>query len=283
MVSRGAAVAILLGAAAGTLVAATLIGRRAAGAPPPPPPPPAANTAVVAAFNAGLVADLISGVGPYLLPGDVVDLVSGNSAGVADPADIAAWAAEIARALPRVRVSCHTSGLVNVRALLAAPLPANVYGVAYDYEPNFEPEFTFDWPTTLATHKTFAGYCHAAGKNAIGYPTGRAVLGDYGWNYGTLATVCDELWVQTEGNCFGGSNESAMSALESQFRGAGVSLSRLRNNATIGSSADGVTPAAGAACLQQAPTGAGWYLWPTEGQMAQVAETLQLLGRTAGG
>jgi hypothetical protein len=242
-------------------------------------PPPTGFSLIVQAYNAEQVDYLANTVAPHLRPGDIVDLVVMQTG---DPAVVNGWYSTLSAVLPGVEYAAHAAGLANIRTLVAGLNPG-VPRVLYDYEPNFEPEFTFDFPTTLSNFEQFASIVRSAGFKAIGYPTGRGLKN--GWDYGKIAVELDGVWDQTQGSLTGGISgfQTDVQKLLGQLSAQGFSP---RNydfvcQATVGTGGNAVPPALTAQAMQYLaaqgfPKG---YVWWSLADEADLLTAIQLLGR----
>lgn len=283
-----------LAAGAGVVAAIVLVGVTVFGwgAPAPSGPPALPSLSITFAANSSAeVETLLTTLRPYVEPGDAFDLVSGSPA--SSPLNVAnldRWAAELRSAFPGDAVYAHTAGVAHFGEVAAGVGP-NVSGIYYDYEPGFEPEFTFNFSQTLAHFANVTAIAHTYGVLSIGYPTGRPVLDSslaaYDWNYATLAGSVDRLVVQTQTYCKEGapSYAAALEQLLGQYDGAGRT-DRPNVQITIGNATtslpNGVTAAPAYDCAAQlAPL--GWhtvYLWWDLGAVGELTEFLQDIGRS---
>jgi hypothetical protein len=146
---------------------------------------------------------------PYIHSGDVFMVVSGNFGG---PLNIR-WVSQTARALKKeytnAVIMAGTGGLSNVTTA-AEELSRPVEGVVYIYEPNLphEPEFSWDFDTTLNNLAQAYSVIHTHGMIAVAKPTGRPLLQRnllrYNWDYGEMARSVDEMFVQMQTYCKSG-------------------------------------------------------------------------------
>jgi hypothetical protein len=176
--------------------------------PAPEPEPVAARgfSLVIPIYNeAGLSAALTT-LKPHLRRDDRFLIVSGNTDGQIDPAWINRAALELRETYPHAPIYAATSGLSNV-AQAAQSVIDTVEAIVYIYEPNFpnQPEFSWDFGTTLARFSQAGAQIRSGGFRAVGKPTGRPLLQPslqaYAWDYGELAATVDELFIQTQTYC----------------------------------------------------------------------------------
>ena len=181
---------------------------------------------VIPIYNsAGLEAALTT-LRPHLRGKDRFMLVSGNTDGVIDVAWLNQAALELRRVYPAAPIYAATSGLENIEAA-AQGVSASVTAIVYIYEPNFpnQPEFSWDFETTLTLFGEAEARIRTGGFRAIGKPTGRPILQSnlqsYTWNYGRLAENVDELFIQTQTYCKDSPSAfaEALDTLGKQFRG----------------------------------------------------------------
>jgi hypothetical protein len=143
---------------------------------------------------------------PYLRPNDTLMLSSGapESNGTLPDVDLLNSAVlQLRSTVPSgIRFEARTAGLASVTAMANGDLSRSYDAILYDYEPNFEPEFTLNFSATLANFEQFAEICHRAGFAAVGYPSSQPLWtgGDasYGWNYGELAATTGVSQLQTQ-------------------------------------------------------------------------------------
>jgi hypothetical protein len=279
--SRGAKAGLaLLGLGLG---AAAAIGI-AKGTTSPPPMP-----RVIFGIPLGADADLLSAaIRPLVRPGDVLDLYNGQRETPANPAELLQQAEALLAGFPGLSlpVTAHTSGLTNVETFATANLPRSVDGIAYDYEPNFESEFTFDFPTTLGHFSQFAEICTRTlpPLTPVGYPTGRMLTSSDRWDYAALAAEVKELWVQTQAHAKAGMDawQAAIDNLVNDFAARGQPLGKLTVQFTFGSGEPNGTTATAAEPMWTYANGRGIeqvYLFWTTGDTADLAQFLAFLGR----
>lgn len=170
--------------------------------------PPAARAfgLVIPVYNEAGLSETVGALRPHLRPDDRFMIVSGNTSGVIDTAWINRAALTLREAFPAAPIYAATSGLNNVAKAARETIPV-VEAVVYIYEPNFpnQPEFTWEFPTTLDRFADARAHAEGGGFRAVGKPTGRPLLQEnlqtYGWNYGALAENVGELFIQTQTYC----------------------------------------------------------------------------------
>jgi hypothetical protein len=223
----------------------------------------------VAAYAPPMVDALLGPLLPFLHAGDEVDLVSGNHNRPLSLANLNEWSTRLAHGLPQgVGFAAHTSSLENVRAIVDGA-DSRIRSVLLDYEPNWDPTFTWDFPATLTHFGEFAELCRAGRRRAVAYPTGRPLregpLQVYGWDYGALRSQVDEVYPQTQHWAAVGPQEwaSAISRLRAEWQRAGHDPGHLTVQVTLGDKDNGL-PASTAIerfrAAQLPPTGR-LYLW----------------------
>ena len=213
---------------------------------------------VIPIYNeAGLTAALGT-LKPQLRAHDRFMLVSGNTSGNIDVPWLNRAALELRAVYPVAPIYVATSGLANVAAARkVAPL---IEAIVYIYEPNFpnQPEFSWDFETTLARFEGVGAQVRKSGFRVVGKPTGRPLLQSglqaYNWDYGRLAGTVDELFIQTQTYC----KESprvfalALDALKKQY-GSRAKALRWSPQVTIDPGApNGTTVAQARSCLEEA-------------------------------
>jgi hypothetical protein len=180
----------------------------------------------------------------------------------------------------------HTSGYINA-AYAARSAPAEIGAISEDWEPGFEPEFSFNFGTVLHWASALYSVAHANHRNAIFFVTGRG-LGQYSgsWNYGLLASKLDHVTVQTQANCYGQNSQvnmaNAVRMLISQFRQYGQPLNKLTVVVSVPIEYNAVSPYTAAHCVETAlslgVTHAEVY-WSPSRIPADYAQYLRNLGR----
>jgi hypothetical protein len=150
----------------------------------------------------------------------------------------------------------HTSGYRNA-AYAAHYASSRIAAISEDWEPNFEPEFTFTFSTVLSWAGKLASVSHTYHRQAWFFVTGRG-LDQFSstWNYGRLAQRLDHVTVQTQANCYhirtSCDMSCAMQRLVSQFRQYGQPLSKLTVVVSVPPEYNAVSPSAAAGCVRTA-------------------------------
>ncbi len=239
---------------------------------------------------------------PHLGSNDSFMVVSGNAEGEVDTLWLNRAAARLEQTYPEARIFAATSGLPNLAAA-ASGLGPIFEALVYVYEPNFpnQPEFSWDFGTTLRRFREAETQAREAGFRTIGKPTGRPILQNnlqrYAWDYGELAATVDELFIQTQTYC----RESvaafseALDTLSQQYRtqhgtGYGTQDSATRSalpwvpQVTVDPDAPNGTPVARArACIRAAQDRGllGAMLWWSPNYAAHAVDFLRLMNADA--
>jgi hypothetical protein len=180
---------------------------------------------------------------PYLATGDVIMLSSGagSNNSTVDPHELNSWVGQLKPNLPSgIGYEARTGGLANVRNL-SSGLSSSFEAVVYDYEPNFETEFSLNFSITLQNFESFSSICHTAGFRAFGYPTGQPIDNSqdrtYGWNYGELNadTGVQGLQIQLQGAAHDSEKawNNSIQTLIGQYAGYGLAASSLSVQLTL--------------------------------------------------
>lgn len=218
---------------------------------------------------------------------DLIQTNTGNVRGAADPGRVNAWAASLRTAFPDNRIFAQSSGLDNVRRLVSG-VGRDVRGIVYCYEPGFEnePEFSWDFRTTVSNVGAAASAARARGLLLYVMPTGRPLLQKpllrHGWDYAALAQACDGLICQTQTYAVDGEQRfrEAVDALAGAFRGMPDKPWYVQVTADP-RQRNGVPPALAATCASYALSrgAAGVLVWWGAGQPEQFAEVARALSR----
>ena len=238
--------------------------------PEPTPQQPAATETPVAVdtsvtflfpvFNQDGVEELLASIAPQMRPGDGVIVITGNNDNALDLPWLQESVTRINNALPGVKVYAMTAGLEHVQLLTAAGI-TGIEGVIYDYEPKFPnaPEFDYDFATTQANVREFAGIVSAAGLKSVLLPTGLPLdkkwAQKHGWDYAALGSEVDMQIIQTQTYCKSSASafESAIAKAVSQHDSLGKSATQWMPQVTVDPNApNGVQPAAAAECFELA-------------------------------
>jgi hypothetical protein len=201
---------------------------------------------VIAAYNDAMVAGLTGPLHRFLRPNDEVDLVVGNRDHPLSVPTLNRWAEAISTGSPPgVRLAAHTSSLEKVAEVARSADPA-VASILLDYEPQWDPSFTWEFAPTLAHFDQFAAICRNSHRQAIAYPTGRPLLEGplqrYAWDYGEIRRRVDDVYPQTQHWASLGSDRwrQVIERLRSQWARAGLPENRVTVQVTIGNRENGV-------------------------------------------
>lgn len=244
---------------------------------------------VVPIFNDQGLNIVMKDLKPYIRPGDVFALVSGNSGNKLDVAWLNKSAAALKKDFPDNSVIAMTAGLTNITKVAQGVTPP-IEAVAYVYEPNFpnEPEFSWDFSKTLTNFKEAAQTVHSHGLRFIGKPTGRPLLQTsllkYDWDYGVLGKLTDGMVVQTQTYCKNANDDfqRAIDKLISQYQKTGANSSFTPQITIAQNQTNGVTPTKGYECAEAVESRgvAGISMWWETRSPNYAAEFLGMLGRT---
>lgn len=142
--------------------------------------------------------------------------------------------AQLKQSFPHNDIIAGVSGLSTLDSLAATVasdslLNADVTWLNYDYEPNFEPEYTWNFDTTLMIMDSAAQIAHKYGKPLMTSPTSRPLLSNsmlseegQKWNYYDIFKQVDVLNVQTQASAKSGTTTGYVNALDTliaQFNG----------------------------------------------------------------
>ncbi|MCI4364709.1 MAG: hypothetical protein L3K10_01400 [Thermoplasmata archaeon] len=242
---------------------------------------------VLAAYNDTMVQAAASDLRPFLVPGDEVDLVTGNHSNPLSIPSLERWTRQLAGRLPEgVRFLAHTSGLGNA-GKIASDAPPAIGSILLDYEPNWDPEFTWDFAGTLQHLDQFASNCRAHGRRAVAYPTGRPLLEGplqgYGWDYAGMLGHVDEVYPQTQHWATLGSDRwaAALGKLRSQWSARGLDPGRRVVQLTVGDRENGVlAPVASERCREAIQDGIQrLFVWWSPAVMGELVSFLSALDR----
>jgi hypothetical protein len=258
-------------------------------ASPRPPPPGVVPIVWAPQFVGGSPLSLLQGpLLPYIYSGDSVMLSSGASVNQTPPDDsqLNHYLSELEPVLPAgVIYEARTGGTSNVAAL-AAGVSHSFTSLVYDYEPGFEPEFTYNFSKTMVAFENFSRIAHDAGFGAIGYPFSapawHANASSYGWNFGQLdaRSGVDSLQVQLQGAAHQGEStwQLGVQALLAQYADYGLPPSALSVQITIAEGDPNNVSVADAYADYQYATEQGVgqiVLWFNSGTLQDVLQFLQ--------
>ena len=234
----------------------------------------------------------VNSLAPKLLPGDDVDIYDFPRAFAINTSLVDRVAAELRANLSAgVNLSVNT-GLEKNVATMAPAVVGYVQGIAATYEPGpsgATAPGTYNFSACLANFSKDTAVAHAAGLESIAYPTGVPLLNpflqSYGWNYGRIAQITDQVWVETQEYATDAANwSSALSKLIAQFQGAHEPLSKLAVQVTLGKTPNATySDPATAVVAIRAAVAAGIdhvYVWTAEGYEADLIALLHDLNRS---
>ncbi len=273
-----------------TLLCVTLLLSACRLSPASEPAPARAFGLVVPVYNDAGLEQAVTTLKPHLRTKDRFIVVSGNIDARVDTAWVNRAALELRQHYPATPIYGAPRGLANI-APAARELGPTINALVYIYEPNFpnQPEFSWDFDTTLARFGEAGERTRGGGFRAVGKPTGRPLLQEslqsYGWDYGELATTVDELFIQTQTYCKQGAAAfaDALDELRQQY-GAHAGAPTWIPQVTIDPDApNGTSVAQARACLAEAGARgvSGAVLWwspPFAGRAASFIAALNAAG-----
>jgi hypothetical protein len=244
----------------------------------------------IADYNGIMVNLTEQDLGSYLRPGDGIAVVLGNYSNFPHYNQ---EAANLSREFPQVTLRGYGSldGAINRSGGLAStigaisPLYTQLSG---DYEVNGPLEFSPNGTAAIQYFMDYAKIVRASGRDAIAYPSGRGVLGDYSgppdnWNYSSFARVTDGQTIETQGSC-GGSQSSWIHTTQKiweEYNASGLSLSTLSLQISLGNGGNGANTSQAIACAQywrQVAHGNLFFWWGPQYESELIA-ILQAIGR----
>lgn len=226
-------------------------------------PPGCAQPLIISAYSQiqidELIADKSAG---YFCSQYVIDMVSGNDNSTVSLSNLQTWSQNVLDRFPSFTAAanlfCQTAGLTNVNTIVEDLNPTHGCGtILYDYEPGYEPEFSWNFTTTLHNMGKFSTDVTTNAKygtfSAWGYPTGRPVLEKdlepYNWDYARLISPIGgyadhpvDQAIQTQRYASSPTNWSlAIEKLITQYKGEGIPISHLVVQVTLGTTGNGVS------------------------------------------
>jgi hypothetical protein len=240
---------------------------------------------VIAAYNEAMVEALRGPLGTFVRPGDEVDLVSGNRDHALSVPTLNRWATDLSSVLPSgVRFAAHTSSLDKAATIAEQATPV-LASILLEYEPQWDPLFTWEAGPSLTHFDQFATLCRARGRRAIAYPTGRPLLEPplqrWAWDYGEIRKRVDDVYPQTQHWATVGSAgwSGAIQKLRSQWGSHGFDPATLTIQLTLGTRDNGLTAVAAAARLREARSQGvnRVYLWWAPEVLGDVTDFLGVL------
>lgn len=243
---------------------------------------------VLPVYNNTGVQAVTTQLGRYLRSGDTLLIVSGNTSGTVDTRWVNQTATTLKSSFPTMHIVALTSGLANIQ-VAATELHSPIEAIAYDYEPNHgnEPEFSWNFTTTMSNLTNAASVISQHGFGAIGAPTGRPILETdlqiYNWNYGTEGKTLGTIFAQTQTDCKSGLTkfQAAVTKVADEYAALGLPQTWLAQVTANPADPNGVTASVAAQCAQIAQSSEvpGVTLWWAPTDTADAARFLQLLGR----
>jgi hypothetical protein len=234
----------------------------------------------LAAYNDPMVQGIVGPLLPYLHPGDEIDLVSGNQDHPLSVPQLNRWADGLADQLPPGTLfAAHMSGIDKI-ASAAVGLSVRFPALLLDYEPNFDPAFTWEFAPTLAHIDQFSAICRANGRRAVAYPTGRPLqerpLQVYAWDYALLKRHADDAYPQTQhwASLGAGPWANALATLRSHHARNALDPRSIVVQLTLGQGGNAIPADAAVQRYHEALVGGlrRLYLWwspPMQGELAQ--------------
>jgi hypothetical protein len=213
-------------------------------------------------------------------------LVSGNDGHPLSVPTLNAWSERLAPALPPgVEFAAHTSGLAKVEEIARTASP-RFGAILLDWEPNFDPAFSWDFRSALGVMDRFAAICRAYRRRAVAYPTGRPIqeadLAAYAWDYAEIARHVDEVQPQTQhwASLGAAAWARALARLREQHARAGWDPGRIAVQVTLGEGGNAIPPDQALARWREALAGGvgRLYLWWGPRFLPYLQEFLAALG-----
>jgi hypothetical protein len=240
---------------------------------------------VLAAYNEPMVQAIAGPLQPFLHPGDEVDLVSGNQMHPLSVPDLNRWQPALAARLPAGTLyAAHMSGLPKVEEAARGMSP-EIRSILLDYEPNFDANFTWEFPTSLAYFDRFTAICKANGRRAVAYPSGRAIqegsLQAYRWDYAELLRHADDAYPQTQhwASLGPGPWANALARLRGQFQQHGFDPRQITVQLTLGQGGNAIPAVQAIPRYREALAGGirRLYLWWAPPMLGEIQQFLQAI------
>lgn len=276
------------------LVAVVLGGYLFVTVPPTRPTPSGAggqsDGVWIAVYDGIMVNYTIRTLAPYLRPGDGVALVMGNSSANFSMDNY--YGELLHQALPFVTLRAYMSldggtGRAGGLASTIGEISPVFTEVSGDWEVHGPVEFNASYNATLGAFQEFASIVRGSGRLAIGYPSGRGILGDYSgapydWNYGTFARYLDGMTIESQGLCVNHTQwPEAVSKVWGEYNASGVSTSTLSLQISLGSGGNGVNATEASYCANywRGVDHGNVFLWWGPDLGPSVVDILQAIGR----
>ena len=260
--------------------------------PPSPAPPSWGQTDAVwiAVYNGFEVNFTITQLGGLLHPGDGITVVMFNNSENWSLDNY--YAGLLHAAFPGVILRAHMNldggtGRAGGLSSTIHELSPLFTQASADWEINGPVEFNASFNSTLAYFDSFASIVRNSGRAAIGYPSGRGVLGDYSlpayhWDYGVLAKHLDGMTIETQSLCLNASEwPPGMSKIWSEYNASGESIRTLSLQISLGSAWNGVNATEASYCAKYWRTlsHGNLFLWWGGEQNQDLVTVLRAIGR----
>lgn len=244
----------------------------------------------IAVYNGLEVNYTIHTLKSYLRPGDGVALVMHNDSRNWSMDDY--FANLLHAALPGITLRAYMSldgGTDRAGGLTTTigDLSPNFTQASADWEVNGPVEFDPSFNATVAYFEAFSSIVRASGREAIGYPSGRGVLGDYSgpmdhWNYGSFAQYLNGMTIETQGLCLNASQwPVAVSKIWREYNESGISTSSLSLQISMGVGGNGVNASEASYCANywRSVDHGNLFLWWGIPQENELLSVLRAIGR----
>lgn len=254
------------------------------------------NAVWIADYNSQMVQMTESNLSQYLRPGDGIALVMNNLSNWPAMNGAAQTLSQkfpdlLLRAYSGLDGGTGTAGGLSSSIGQLSPLFTQV---SADYEVNGPLEFNPNgtWATTYFSNFSSIVHSAAPARFAIGYPSGRGVLGDYSgppdnWNYGEFQAKggLDGMTVETQMYCMEGYSEweAAAQRLVTQYESYGLNLHTLSVQISVGGGGNGALYPETAFCasywIANSAGSGNIFIWWSPSELGQVIQLLQSIGR----
>ncbi len=234
----------------------------------------------------------------YLKAGDDIDITVDGSFPIT-PSVVATVNSEASQfasaAAPGVIISAHTF-YASAVGPLANGTSVPVSSVVATAEPNgVSPLLPYSFSGILSYFTEVNALAHAKGFKSVAYPSSgflpEGSQAPYGWNYGTIASEVDAMWVEMQGlTTVGGvysptQFSNSLNSLVSQVTGAGQSLTKIAIQILPGGGASGVPAVTAAQTLADIKVAetvgiSTFYFWTSEQYDSEISSVLGELNRT---
>ncbi|MGI0155961.1 MAG: InlB B-repeat-containing protein, partial [Thermoplasmata archaeon] len=241
--------------------------------------------------------NVFGNVVPQLQPGDTIDLYDYSHRALGtSTSHLNQEGAQFRSVLPAgVGLDANTGLIPNVQSL-SNGISGDFSSIAATYEPaGATAPGTYDFSVCLSYFGSLAQIDSAGGLSSVAYPTGDPLLAPglqtYGWNYGEIAQVTDQVWVETQQYAMEAVVDpsvwtTALSTLIAQFHGAGEPLSKLAVQVSLGNDnhGTGTDPATALVAIETAVAMgiSNIYIWTAQGYESYLLTLLSNLHRGGG-